>query len=191
VGTDKAAMEVVLARGYPDAPKSQWSVRRWGAVIGSLAVVLGGAIIAANLLMDRQAPTSQGPAPKIVVESPAQKDAAPQPMPAPPPATGPGDGVPPVVVQPKATPPKSPPAATYRVLANVSSGYQNLRSGPAVKYPIVIPIPAGATGIVLGACRLAEDNTKPWCQATWQGLSGWISSCCIVDEKTGAPPKIN
>ena len=86
---------------------------------------------------------------------------------------------------------RSPPPATYRVLANVSGGVQNLRSGPAVKYPIVIPIPAGATGIVLGACRAAEDNTRPWCQATWRGLSGWISSCCIVDEKTGAPPKVN
>jgi len=81
-----------------------------------------------------------------------------------------------------------PPPATYRVLPNVSGGYQNLRSGPAVKYKIVIPIPAGATGIVLGACRDAEDNTRPWCQATWRGLSGWISTCCIVDEKTGASP---
>jgi uncharacterized protein YraI len=92
-----------------------------------------------------------------------------------------------VVARPKAA---SPPA-TYRVLSNVSGGYQNIRGGPAVKYPIVIPVPAGATGIVLGVCRPAEDNTRPWCQATWRGLSGWISSCCIVDEKTGAPPKVD
>ena len=32
VGTDKAAMEVVLARGYPDAPKTPWSARRLAAV---------------------------------------------------------------------------------------------------------------------------------------------------------------
>src|SRR5262245_40128157 len=49
VGTDKAAMEVMLARGYPDAPKPTWSARRMAAVIGSIAVVLGGAIIAINL----------------------------------------------------------------------------------------------------------------------------------------------
>lgn len=89
--------------------------------------------------------------------------------------------------EPKITTQKS----TYRVLSNVSGGFQNLRSGPAVKYKIVIPIPAGATGIELGACRAAEDNTRSWCQATWRGLSGWISSCCIVDETTGAPPKVD
>ena len=54
VGTDKAAMEAVLARGYPDAPKaSSWSARRMAAVIGSVAVVLGGAIIAINLMSER------------------------------------------------------------------------------------------------------------------------------------------
>jgi hypothetical protein len=77
---------------------------------------------------------------------------------------------------------------TYRVLANVSGGVQNLRSGPALKYPLVVAIPAGATGLVVGACRKAEDNTRPWCPASWQRYSGWISSCCIVDEKTGVPP---
>lgn len=112
--------------------------------------------------------------------------ATPAPPPARPAPPGPGTGAPPVVAQPKAA-----PTAIYRVLPNVSGGYQNLRSGPAVKYKIVIPIPAGATGIELGACRAAEDNTRPWCQATWRGLSGWISSCCIVNEKTGAPPKVD
>jgi hypothetical protein len=82
-------------------------------------------------------------------------------------------------------------APTYRVLANVSGGVQNLRSGPAVKYAIVVAIPAGAAGITLAGCRGAEDGTRPWCQASWQGHSGWISSCCIVDEATGAPPKLD
>jgi TIR domain len=187
VGTDKAAMEVVLARGYPDAPKSQWSARRWGAVIGSVAVVVGGAIIAANLLLDRQSPAPQNQAQKEMAQQPKA------PTTPPPPVAGvpPGAGGPPTVAQPKVVPPASAPAASYRVLANVSGGFQNLRSGPAVKYRIVVPIPAGAGGIALGACRVAEDNTRPWCQATWQGMSGWISSCCIVDEKTGAPPKVN
>jgi hypothetical protein len=92
--------------------------------------------------------------------------------------------------------PKAPPQerraqpATYRVLANVSGGVQNLRRGPAVRYPVVVAIPAGATGIVLGQCRKAEDRTRPWCAATWRNHSGWISSCCVVDEKTGAPPQV-
>jgi TIR domain-containing protein len=181
VGTDKAAMEVVLARGYPDAPKaSAWSARRLAAVVGSLAVVVGGAIIAINLMSERL----------------PQKQVAQQPQsPRPPQQEA---GVPPAAT-PAPTPPRqpSPPAGgpltpvTYRVLPNVSGGFQNLRRGPAVKYPIVIPIPAGATGIELGTCRAAEDNTRPWCQATWRGLSGWISSCCIVDEKTGQPPKVD
>jgi hypothetical protein len=80
--------------------------------------------------------------------------------------------------------------ATYRVLPNVSGGVQNLRSGPALKYPIVVAVPAGATGIAIGACFAAEDDTRPWCAATWQNHSGYISSCCIVNEKTGAPPKV-
>jgi hypothetical protein len=187
IGTDKAAMEVVLARGYPDAPKpSSWSARRMAAVIGSLAVVLGGAIIAINLMSERagQKPPAVG-APQA--PRPSQQEAAAPPPAQPAPAPGAGTKSPPVVAQPKAV----PPPATYRVLSNVSGGFQNLRSGPAVKYPIVIPVPAGATGIVLGVCRAAEDNTRPWCQATWRGLSGWISSCCIVDEKTGAPPKVD
>jgi hypothetical protein len=187
VGTDKAAMEAVLARGYPDAPKpSSWSVRRMAAVIGSIAVVLGGAIIAINLMSER---VGQKPPVVGAPQAPPQQEAAAPPpaQTAPAPAPGAGPQNPPVVARPKAV----PPPATYRVLSNVSGGFQNLRSGPAVKYPIVIPVPAGATGIVLGVCRSAEDNTRPWCQATWRGLSGWISSCCIVDEKTGAPPKVD
>ncbi len=111
------------------------------------------------------------------------------------PAPPPGAGTQPEDVA-RPTPPQNLPSAapvvtTYRIPTSVSGGFQNMRSGPALKYPIVIPIPAGATGIVLGACRAAEDNTRPWCQATWRGLSGWISSCCIVDEKTGALPKVD
>jgi hypothetical protein len=199
IGTDKAAMEVVLARGYPDAPKSSWSARRLAAVAGSLAVVLGGTIIAVNLMSERQAPRQMEQAKPQSQAPPRQEAGVPQTSPAPPPQAGvpppqagapPGAGKqsPPVVVQPKAAP--KAPATTYRVLANVSGGFQNLRRGPAVKYPIVVPVPAGAGGIVLGACRPAEDNTRPWCEATWQGMSGFISSCCIVDEKTGAPPKV-
>jgi len=188
IGADKAALEVVLARGYPDAPKaSQWSARRLAAVIGTIAVVLGGGIIAANLLLDRPLP-GQPPASKQV------SDAAPVPAPTTP-APPPGAGTQPEDVA-RPTPPQNLPSAapvvtTYRIPTSVSGGFQNMRSGPALKYPIVIPIPAGATGIVLGACRAAEDNTRPWCQATWRGLSGWISSCCIIDEKTGALPKVD
>jgi hypothetical protein len=195
IGSDKAAMEVVLARGYPDAPKATWSARRMAAVVGSLAVILGGAIIAINLMSERKAldtapqqPKTQPQQPTSPPPPPRQEAGIPPAPPAATPGSPPGAGKEPVIVaRPK--PPIS--NTTYRVLPNASGGYQNLRRGPAVKYPIVVPIPVGAGGIELGVCRPAEDNTKPWCQATWQGMSGWISSCCIVDEKTGAPPKVD
>jgi TIR domain len=191
IGTDKAALEVVLARGYPEAPKApRWSARRLAAVVGSLAVVLGGAIIAINLSLERSAQKQVAGAPSAE----PQRDASAQPRPAPPPELAPplGVGSPPGSGRPTVVATTAPmPKATFRVLANVSGGVQNLRSGPALKYPLVVAIPAGATGITLGTCRAAEDNTRPWCQATWRTYSGWISSCCIVDEKTGATPKVD
>jgi hypothetical protein len=90
---------------------------------------------------------------------------------------------------PTPVPPPQPPPTTYRILPNVSGGIQNLRTGPATKYPIVTTIPAGATGITISGCRGSEDGTRPWCAANWRTFGGWISSCCIVDERTGAPPK--
>ena len=85
----------------------------------------------------------------------------------------------------------APPPVTYRILPNVSGGVQNMRAGPATKYPIVVAIPAGAMGITISTCRESEDGTRPWCAANWRTYSGWVSICCIVDEKTGAPPRIN
>jgi hypothetical protein len=76
------------------------------------------------------------------------------------------------------------------VLANVSGGVQNLRRGPALHYPVVVAVPAGAGGIALGACRPAEDATRPWCAAKWRSYEGFISSCCIIDERTGAAPRV-
>ena len=118
VGTDKAAMEVVLARGYPDAaPKSQWSARRLAAVIGSVAVVLGGAIIAINLSSERQAQKQVAQQPQSPRDSaiggyrPPQEATAPPPAaPVPPPQAAPppgaGTGKPAVVARPKAVPPR-------------------------------------------------------------------------------------
>jgi uncharacterized membrane protein YgcG len=86
--------------------------------------------------------------------------------------------------------PSALPPTTYRVLPAVSGGVQNLRSGPGTAYEIVYPIPASSTGITIGTCRPSEDGktNRPWCAASWHGYTGWISSCCIVDETTGLPP---
>ncbi len=107
--------------------------------------------------------------------------------------------VPPQVsAPPAATPSPSPapvvaalPPATYRVLPNVSQGIHNMRSGPGTNFPLVVSIPAGATGLIVGQCRPPQDgrSTSPWCQVQWRGHSGWTSSCCIVNTQTGAFPR--
>ena len=92
--------------------------------------------------------------------------------------------------EPPAIIPSARPPTTYRVLPKVAGGVQNLRAGPSTAYNIVVAIPEGSTGITIGTCRPPEDGktTRPWCAASWRGYSGWISSCCIVDEATGLPP---
>ena len=171
------------AKPAPAATKSAPKRRSRVATISIPIVLLIVAAIGFALVPEhlyRATPPAPKPAvpkaePKATPRPTAQSDQAP----------------PPAMPPPVAPPPGAPPAQpTYRVLANVSGGVQNLRSGPAVKYPIVVAIPAGATGITLGDCRKAEDNTRPWCAAKWRQYSGWISSCCIVDEKTGALPKV-
>jgi hypothetical protein len=105
---------------------------------------------------------------------------------------------PPIIQSPVATPaPIAPPPvaalpqATYRVLPNVSQGIHNMRSGPGTHFPLVTSIPAGASGLAVGRCRPAEDGRSrhPWCEVKWQQFSGWASSCCMVDSRTGAFPR--
>jgi len=83
-----------------------------------------------------------------------------------------------------------PEPATYRVLDNVTRGFRSLRRGPGLQHRLVVEIPAGSTGITLNGCHRSTFGTRPWCEATWGTFKGFISSCCIVDEKTGAPPRV-
>jgi hypothetical protein len=103
---------------------------------------------------------------------------------------------PPAVVAPQPAPQTPPPVAalpreTYRVLGNVSQGIHNMRRGPGTNYPLVVSIPAGATGLTVGQCRppLDRRSAHPWCEVNWRGHSGWTSACCIVSERTGALPR--
>jgi len=102
----------------------------------------------------------------------------------------------PAIVTPQPAPPAAPqvaalPRETYRVQGNVSQGIHNMRSGPGTNFPLVVSIPAGATGLVVGQCRPAQDrrSAHPWCEVTWRGHSGWASACCIVSERSGALPR--
>ncbi|MGD9925753.1 MAG: caspase family protein [Pseudorhodoplanes sp.] len=102
---------------------------------------------------------------------------------------------PPAAVAPPAAPSPPPVAAlpreTYRVLGNVSQGIHNMRSGPGTNFPLVVSIPAGSTGLVIGRCRPPQDGRSAhrWCEVTWRGHRGWTSSCCVVSQQTGSFPR--
>jgi uncharacterized protein YraI len=81
-------------------------------------------------------------------------------------------------------------AASYRVLSTVSEGILYMRTGPGTGHPLVVAIPAGATGVQVGECRQPDDGgKKPWCSVSWRGYRGWVSSCCIVPEVTAHSPQ--
>ncbi|MFZ5690235.1 MAG: caspase family protein [Pseudomonadota bacterium] len=127
----------------------------------------------------------------------ATPSARPQPQRRPPPSPAPAAVTPPpAAVAPQPAPQAPPPVAalpreTYRVLNNVSQGIHNMRSGPGTNFPLVVSIPAGATGLTIGQCRPPQDrrSAHPWCEVNWRGHSGWTSACCIVSERTGAFPR--
>jgi TIR domain len=178
---DRLIRSIDEVLGPVRATPAQAGKRRSGArvalitALSAIALVLVGAT--GFMLL---APKSQAPKQP---ESTASLPAAPAPREVASPAA-------PSFSAPNAAAPARPEPTTYRVLANVSGGVQNLRRGPALHYPVVIAVPAGASGITLGACRPAEDATRPWCAAKWRGYEGFISSCCIIDERTGAGPRI-
>jgi hypothetical protein len=123
----------------------------------------------------------------------ARTDAAAPPPARPQPSPQPAVVAPPPAITPPPAPPQvaALPRETYRVLGNVSQGIHNMRSGPGTNFPLVVSIPAGATGLVVGQCRAALDRRSAhnWCEVTWRGHKGWTSACCIVDERTGALPR--
>jgi TIR domain len=191
VGRDfRAHMERVIRSidgmlGSARPSPAQAGKRRSGArvalmtVLSAFALLLIGATGFMLLAPKPEAPKQPAPA------STASVPAAPAPREIASPAA------PPLPAPNLAAPTRSEPEpAMYRVLANVSGGVQNLRSGPGLQHPVIVAIPAGATGITLGECHRSTFGTRPWCAAKWRTYSGFISSCCIVDERTGAPPRV-
>ncbi len=176
-----ASVAVIAAAGKPKRRRAVWMS------VAAIALLVVGALALAPDFFRPTPPPDKTSGDEIIIA------AKPEPQPQAEPNVA--AERPAVVARPEpplpvpTAPAALPPRTTFRVLPNVSGGVQNLRSGPAVKYPVVIAVPAGATGIAIGACFAAEDNTRPWCAATWRSYSGYISSCCIVDEKTGLPPK--
>ena len=63
-----------------------------------------------------------------------------------------------------------------------------MRSGPGTGHQLVVSIPAGSSGVSLGACQDPDDgrSTQKWCRADWNGNSGWISTGGLA--KAEQPP---
>lgn len=78
--------------------------------------------------------------------------------------------------------PSSEMRRSFRVLDGVSQGILNMRAGPGVGHAIVVAIPAGSSGRLVGRCRPPDDGGRyAWCEVEWRGRSGWVSSHSIVE----------
>jgi hypothetical protein len=96
-----------------------------------------------------------------------------------------------VPVQPQAHPAPPPqlpqqspqiPRGSKRMfrVVDASDGFLNIRNGPGPTYQEIAKMPLGATGLK-GACVPLDGGWKPFCEVEWQGVSGWASSCCMVE----------
>jgi hypothetical protein len=75
-------------------------------------------------------------------------------------------------------------AVVFRISPNVSGGIHNLRTGPGIRYSLVVSIPAGSDDVevMLDSCRQPDDGVskQKWCPASWRGNSGWLSLSGLV-----------
>lgn len=79
-------------------------------------------------------------------------------------------------------------SSRFVVADTASGGYLNMRSGPGQGHRVIAQLPVGSTGVLSGECRAADDSRSryEWCQAEWQGYSGWVSTCCIIRGAAGS-----
>ena len=74
----------------------------------------------------------------------------------------------------------------FRVMASVSQGVHNMRSGPGVDHPLVTAIPANSSGVAItvNTCRSADDgrSTQQWCHGRWRNFQGWVSMGGLIGE---------
>jgi serine protease Do len=77
---------------------------------------------------------------------------------------------------------------TFRVAGVASWDAVKLRTGPGIQFPIVVTIPPDGSGVATDSCKSIVGYSRKWCRANWRGYQGWVSSCCLLGEKTGRPP---
>ena len=75
------------------------------------------------------------------------------------------------------------PTVASAALADVT-GAVNMRTGPGVGYPIIQVLPAGAR--VDSYCA----GGTFWCQVTYGGVTGWVSSSYLAHVGFLAPPPV-
>lgn len=83
-----------------------------------------------------------------------------------------------ITVHEEISPAEEPVVAigAWRIKADVSDGYMNVRSGPGTSNPVTFTISAGSTGIQLLECRRINGSSKDWCRIDYDGQEGWLSS---------------
>jgi Bacterial SH3 domain len=73
----------------------------------------------------------------------------------------------------------TPASVTYRVIKISKGDYLNVRTGAGSKYPVVMRLEPGTGGIVLGANRVANAETK-WQEIIVNGRTGWVNADYIA-----------
>ena len=75
---------------------------------------------------------------------------------------------------------------SYLIASDAPGGVLNMRSGPGQGHSIVVAVPAGSGGVTIDQCRSPDDGKSryDWCQAKWNGYSGWVSSSGIVRDSS-------
>ena len=73
----------------------------------------------------------------------------------------------------------TPASVTYRVVKISQGDYLNMRAGAGSKYPIVMKLAPGTDRIVLGANRVANDETM-WQEIIVNGQTGWVNADYIA-----------
>ena len=75
----------------------------------------------------------------------------------------------------------TPPSITYRVVKISQGDYLNVRAGAGSKYPVVMKLEPGTTGIVLGSNRVPNAETM-WQEIIVNGRTGWVNADYIAPE---------
>lgn len=72
----------------------------------------------------------------------------------------------------------------WRIRADISGGFANVRTGPGTMHGVVFTISVGAPLMRVTRCRPPDPGGGrfDWCEITWQGRSGWISINAIEQQ---------